>query len=481
MPHHDRKSGQQFHPRLWPHHRLSRRLRLRHPRRWRHRLFRRGRHPLLRSPAGKGDGLGAVAGGSRSRAWTARCANIASAASPPIWPFWRRVLTHPKFRANDYTTRFIDETPELFAAKKRKRPRDQAADLYRRRHRQRPSRDQGPRQAARRRRASPSRRSSPTSARRRRAPSSGSNRLGPEKFAAWMRGEKRVLVTDTTMRDAHQSLLATRMRTLRYARAWPTPIRDGAAAIAVRWNAGAAPPSTSRCAFSTRTRGSGWRCCAKARPIFCPDAAARRQRRRLHQLSRQCRAPLHRQAAEAGMDLFRIFDCLNWVENMRVAIDAVREAGKLAEGAICYTGDILDPDRPKYSLALLCRPRQGAGKGRLPHPRPSRTWRGCSSPPPRARWSGRCARRSACRSTSIPMTPRASRPPPCSPRSTPASTRSTRRWTPCRGRPRSLAWARSSRPCGTPIGTPGSIPRRSGGSASIGRPCAPNMRLSKAT
>jgi len=48
--------------------------------------------------------------------------------------------------------------------------------------------------------------------------------------------------------------------------------------------------------------------------------------------------------------LFRIFDCLNWVENMRVAIDAVCEAGKLAEGAICYTGDILDPARAKYPL-----------------------------------------------------------------------------------------------------------------------------------
>ena len=51
------------------------------------------------------------------------------------------------------------------------------------------------------------------------------------------------------------------------------------------------------------------------------------------------------------MDVFRIFDCLNWVDNMRVAIDAVREQGKLAEGAICYTGDILDPDRAKYSLS----------------------------------------------------------------------------------------------------------------------------------
>ena len=62
-----------------------------------------------------------------------------------------------------------------------------------------------------------------------------------------------------------------------------------------------------------------------------------------------------RQAARGGMDLFRIFDCLNWVENMRVSIDAVAEEGKLAEGAICYTGDILDPDRAKYSLAYYVK------------------------------------------------------------------------------------------------------------------------------
>jgi pyruvate carboxylase len=62
-----------------------------------------------------------------------------------------------------------------------------------------------------------------------------------------------------------------------------------------------------------------------------------------------------RRTAEAGMDLFRIFDCLNWVENMRVAIDAVREAGKLAEGAICYTGDLFDPARAKYDLAYYVK------------------------------------------------------------------------------------------------------------------------------
>ncbi|GGG83741.1 hypothetical protein GCM10011415_37140 [Salipiger pallidus] len=56
------------------------------------------------------------------------------------------------------------------------------------------------------------------------------------------------------------------------------------------------------------------------------------------------------QAAESGVDVFRVFDSLNWVENMRVAMDAVIESGKVCEGTICYTGDILDPDRAKYNL-----------------------------------------------------------------------------------------------------------------------------------
>src|SRR5262249_28997286 len=57
-----------------------------------------------------------------------------------------------------------------------------------------------------------------------------------------------------------------------------------------------------------------------------------------------------KEAAAAGIDLFRVFDSLNWIPNMRLAIDAVREQGMLCEAAICYTGDILDPRRPKYSL-----------------------------------------------------------------------------------------------------------------------------------
>src|SRR5690606_27996084 len=71
-----------------------------------------------------------------------------------------------------------------------------------------------------------------------------------------------------------------------------------------------------------------------------------------------------RQAAAGGVDVFRIFDCLNWVENMRVAIDAVLETGKVAEGAICYTGDLFDPSRAKYDLAYyvsLARDLEAAG------------------------------------------------------------------------------------------------------------------------
>src|SRR6202000_538673 len=70
------------------------------------------------------------------------------------------------------------------------------------------------------------------------------------------------------------------------------------------------------------------------------------------------------QAAKGGVDVFRIFDCLNWVENMRVSMDAVIEAGKVCEGAICYTGDLLDPSRAKYDLkyyVALAKELEAAG------------------------------------------------------------------------------------------------------------------------
>ncbi|MFP3561043.1 hypothetical protein SB861_62230, partial [Paraburkholderia sp. SIMBA_049] len=70
------------------------------------------------------------------------------------------------------------------------------------------------------------------------------------------------------------------------------------------------------------------------------------------------------QAASAGVDVFRVFDSLNWVRNMRVAIDAVGESGMLCEGAICYTGDLFDTSRSKYDLKYyvgIARELQQAG------------------------------------------------------------------------------------------------------------------------
>ena len=189
------------------------------------------------------------------------------------------------------------------------------------------------------------------------APSSASTRDGPKGFAGWMRGEKRVLVTDTTMRDAHQSLLATRMRSYdivavaeAYARALPQ-------LLSLECWGGATFDVAMR--FLTE---DPWERLAQIRERV-PNILLQMLLRGANGVG-YTNYPDNvvrffvREAAKGGVDLFRIFDCLNWVENMRVSIDAVREAGKLAEGAICYTGDILDPDRAKYaSNTMSASPR----------------------------------------------------------------------------------------------------------------------------
>jgi pyruvate carboxylase len=274
--------------------------------------------------------------------------------------FLEALLNHPDFRANDYTTRFIDNTPALFAVQKR---RDRATKLLRyiadvtvnghpeTRGKKRP----------------------PADARAPEAPRFGHeradgtkqllDRLGPKKFADWMLAEKRALVTDTTMRDAHQSLLATRMRSY--------DIVNAAKAYSV-----ALPQLLSLECWGGATFDVAMRFLSEG-----PWERLRLVRERvpnvlLQMLLRGANGVGYtnypdnvvkffvKQAAAGGVDLFRIFDCLNWVENMRVAIDAVCESGRLAEGAICYTGDILDPDRAKYSLnyyVALAKELEAAG------------------------------------------------------------------------------------------------------------------------
>jgi pyruvate carboxylase len=276
--------------------------------------------------------------------------------------FLETLIEHPKFRANDYTTRFIDDTPELFHLAKR---RDRAtklltyiADVTVNGH---------PDVKGRARPRADARSPEPPRLAAHPAPNEGTkallDRLGPAGFANWMRQQTRVLVTDTTMRDAHQSLLATRMRTFDlvaaaepYARALPQLLSLecwGGATFDVAMRFLAEDPWDRLRTIRERVPGVLLQMLLRGANgvgyTNYPDNVVRH---------------FVRQSAEAGMDLFRIFDCLNWVENMRVAIDAVAETGKLAEGAICYTGDILDPDRAKYSLAYyvgLAKELEAAG------------------------------------------------------------------------------------------------------------------------
>ncbi len=156
-----------------------------------------------------------------------------------------------------------------------------------------------------------------------------------------MRGERRVLITDSTMRDAHQSLLATRMRTHDLAAIAPAYAHGLPQLFSLECWAGATFDVSMR--FLQEDPWERLRLIRERVPNILlqmllrgangvgytnyPDNVVR-------DLSTR---------RENGVDLFRIFDCLNWVENMARGDDQVRRAGKIAEGAICYTGDILDP------------------------------------------------------------------------------------------------------------------------------------------
>jgi pyruvate carboxylase len=261
--------------------------------------------------------------------------------------FLENVIAHPSFRSGECTTRFIDETPALFAQVRRK---DRAtklltyiADVTVNGHPETRGRPAPPADAPR-----------PFLPRPEDPPAPGTKQLlaelGARGFAGWMRAQQRVLVTDTTMRDGHQSLLATRMRTYDIAAAGPACAATLPGLLSLECWGGATFDVAMR--FLSEDPWERLRALRERVPNVL-----------LQMLLRGANGVGYanypdnvvrffvRHSAEAGIDLFRIFDALNWVENMRVAIDAVVETGCLAEGAICYTGDILDPARPKYDLA----------------------------------------------------------------------------------------------------------------------------------
>jgi pyruvate carboxylase len=260
--------------------------------------------------------------------------------------FLEAIITHPSFHDNSYTTRFIDTTPELFAQVKRQ---DRAtkllnylADVTVNGHPETRGRPMPKADAA-----------APVVPYLNGTIPGGSKQrfdtLGPEKFAEWMRGESQVLVTDTTMRDAHQSLLATRMRTYDIARIAETYARALPQLLSLECWGGATFDVAMR--FLTE---DPWERLSKVREA-APNLLLQMLLRGANGVgytNYPDNVVQHfvQQAARGGIDLFRVFDCLNWVENMRVAMDAVRSEGKLLEAAICYTGDVLDPARAKYDL-----------------------------------------------------------------------------------------------------------------------------------
>ncbi|WP_337267846.1 pyruvate carboxylase [Oryzifoliimicrobium ureilyticus] len=260
--------------------------------------------------------------------------------------FLEAIIGHPSFRDNSYTTRFIDSTPELFQQVKRQ---DRAtklltylADVTVNGHPEAKGRPKPSEKAPK-----------PFVPYIEGAIPDGTkqklDQLGPKGFAQWMRNEQRVLMTDTTMRDGHQSLLATRMRTFDIARIAGVYARALPDLFSLECWGGATFDVSMR--FLTE---DPWERLALVRE-GAPNLLLQMLLRGANGVG-YTNYPDNvvkyfvRQAAKGGIDLFRVFDCLNWVDNMRVAMDAVQEENKLCEATICYTGDLLNSARPKYNL-----------------------------------------------------------------------------------------------------------------------------------
>src|SRR5579863_8128821 len=261
-------------------------------------------------------------------------------------PFVENVVNHPRFRAGEVTTSFLDDSPELFRFIRRA---DRATKLLSYlgdvilngnpevKGKNAPSKFESP--------VMP-----PVPGI---APPPGTRqllqKLGPKKFAAWARKEKRLIVTDTTFRDAHQSLMATRVRTY--------DILATASAIARRLPNLFSLEMWGGATFDTSLRFLHEDPWARLREIreLVPNICFQMLLRGANAVGYASYPDnvikeFVSESYAQGIDIFRIFDSLNSIDNMRVSIDAALESGGVCEAAICYTGDILDGHRPKYSL-----------------------------------------------------------------------------------------------------------------------------------
>jgi len=262
-------------------------------------------------------------------------------------PFLLKLVNHPTFLAGEATTRLIDTTPELFNLPRR---RDRATKMLTFLAETivngnslvtgRP----------------PATRTSP-------APVPDYPQLGEpprgtanifreqgiEGLTKWIHAQKGLLITDTTMRDAHQSLLATRVRTHDMLQIAPAYAHLAPELFSVEMWGGATFDTSMRF-----LKESPWQRLADLRATI-PNILTQMLLRASNAVG-YTNYPDNvvrlfvREAVQAGMDIFRVFDALNWEENMRVAMDAVLAEGGICEASICYTGDLQNPARTKYDL-----------------------------------------------------------------------------------------------------------------------------------
>jgi pyruvate carboxylase len=260
-------------------------------------------------------------------------------------PFLQAVLDDPDFVAGHVTTSFIDERPRLLTARtsadRGTKILNYLADVtVNQPHGTRPSKvyaqDKLP------------------DVDLRAAPPAGSKQrlveLGPEGFARWLREAAAVGVTDTTFRDAHQSLLATRVRTSGLMMVAPYLARTAPQLLSVECWGGATYDVALR--FLKEDPWERLAALREAIPNICLQMLLRgRNTVGYTPYPELVTSAFVEEATATGVDIFRIFDALNNLESMRPAIDAVRETGSaIAEVAMCYTGDLSDPGERLYTL-----------------------------------------------------------------------------------------------------------------------------------
>ncbi|MEM8953368.1 MAG: pyruvate carboxylase [Verrucomicrobiota bacterium] len=267
-------------------------------------------------------------------------------------PFLENVISHPKFRSGQATTTLIDTTPELFRFKKRK---DRATKLL----------NfigevvvNGNPHAKGYKPTNSFPLPKPPAHSKRNEPPAGSRQklleLGPKRFADWILKQKRLLITDTTFRDAHQSLMATRVRSYDMLACADALARDVPQLFSLEMWGGATFDTAMR--FLNEDPWERLRQLRAKIPNICFQMLFRGSN-----AVGYTKYPDHvvagfvKHAAANGMDIFRIFDSLNYLPNLRVAMEAVRDTHAICEGTLCYTGDILDPKRDKFDLVYYVR------------------------------------------------------------------------------------------------------------------------------